>query len=133
VLFLIFLLFFLICAGLAALTVLNFTTLVHINILTWQSPDLPIGFWMIMGFVLGAIIFYLFSIASAGRDHREIMRLRGRVSTLEKQQESASTMANGNMAPGISQPSQGRRTGPLMPMPGAPQPQHGDLPPQNFR
>ena len=142
-LFLIFLLFFLICGGLAVLTVLNFTTQVHLNVLSWQSPDLPIGFWMILAFVLGAILFYLFSIASARSDRREIKQLQKRVSTLEREKSAASaaqvpvsTPASPVSVP-VNMTSPNRPTGPLMPMPGtpptSPQQQRGDLPPQNFR
>ncbi len=83
-LYLILLLFLLVCIGLTALTVLDVSTQVHITILTWQSPDAPIGFWMLGAFFLGALLLYLVSVASAMHDRREIRRLRQLVSDLQQ-------------------------------------------------
>jgi uncharacterized integral membrane protein len=143
VLFLIFLLFFLLCGGLVVLTVFNFATQVHLTVASWQSPDLPIGFWMILAFVLGAILFYLFTLASARSDRREMKRLQKQVSALEQEKAAASVAAApvqnaapASMSANVST-SSAHPTGPLMPMPGtSPVPQssqRGDLPPQNFR
>jgi uncharacterized integral membrane protein len=74
--FLILLLFLLVCGGLAALTIFNFATQVHIVFLSWQSPDLPIGLWMLMAFFLGALLLYFVSVTSAWADRREIRKLR---------------------------------------------------------
>lgn len=83
-LYLILLLFLLVCIGLTALTVLDVSTQVHITIFTWQSPDAPIGFWMLGAFFLGALLLYLVSVASAMHDRREIRRLRQLVSDLQQ-------------------------------------------------
>jgi uncharacterized integral membrane protein len=83
--FLILLLFLLVCGGMAALTILNFSTQVHIVLLSWQSPDLPIGMWILIAFFLGALLLYFVSVASAWSDQREIKKLRKHVFELQQQ------------------------------------------------
>jgi uncharacterized integral membrane protein len=83
--FLILLLFLLVCGGMAALTILNFSTQVHIVLLSWQSPDLPIGMWILIAFFLGALLLYFVSVASAWSDRREIKKLRKHVLELQQQ------------------------------------------------
>jgi uncharacterized integral membrane protein len=82
---LIVLLFLLICGGMAALTILNFSTQVHIVLLSWQSPDLPIGMWILIAFFLGALLLYLVSVVSAWSDQREIKKLRKHILALQQQ------------------------------------------------
>ena len=101
-LYLILLLFLLVCIGLTAITVLDVSTQVHITILTWQSPDAPIGFWMLGAFFLGALLLYLVSVASAIHDRREIRRLRHQVSDL-RQSAAAAVSGESNAAASASQ------------------------------
>lgn len=141
--YLIIFLFLVVCGGLATLTVFNVTTQVHLSALSWQSPDLPVGIWLLMAFFLGALLLYLISVAEAASDRRELKRLRVRIADLEQQQDTAD--AKGSSVPSIPMQSNPtiprpalRPSGPLMPMPGAPQPGAGasrqqDLPPQQFR
>ncbi|GCE06208.1 lipopolysaccharide assembly protein LapA domain-containing protein [Dictyobacter aurantiacus] len=83
--YLILLLFLLVCGGLAVLTILNFTTQVHIVLFSWQSPDLPIGMWILLAFFLGALLLYLVSLVSAWSDRRKIKKLQRNVAELQEQ------------------------------------------------
>ena len=130
----ILILFLLICGGLAIVTALNLSTQVHLSLFTWQTPDLPVGFWVMAAFFLGALLLYLVSVASALGDRREIKTLRKRIAELEQLPASASKIPmSTSPMPGTSgQQAQMYKSGPLMPMPGSPPP-NSDLPPQNFR
>ncbi|GHO83055.1 LapA family protein [Dictyobacter formicarum] len=83
--YLILLLFLLVCGGLAVLTILNFTTQVHIVLFSWQSPDLPIGMWILLAFFLGALLLYFVSLVSAWSDRRKIKKLQQNVAELQEQ------------------------------------------------
>lgn len=83
--YLILLLFLLVCGGLAVLTILNFTTQVHVVLFSWQSPDLPIGMWILLAFFLGALLLYFVSLASAWSDRRKIKKLQRNVAELQEQ------------------------------------------------
>ncbi|GCF07056.1 LapA family protein [Dictyobacter arantiisoli] len=112
--YLILFLFLVVCGGLAALTILNFSTQVHLVIFSWRSPDLPIGMWLLMAFFLGAFLLYLVSVASAWSDRREIKRLRKSVTAL-RQQLLAATPPAGHVTPPTSQPPVSYSN--VMPMP----------------
>lgn len=98
---LILLLFLLVCGGLAVLTIFNFATQVHIVFLSWQSPTLPLGMWMMMTFFLGALLLYLVSIVSAWDDRREIKKLRKQ--NLELQQQIITAPSPAFVAPDNAQ------------------------------
>ncbi|HTI13445.1 MAG TPA: lipopolysaccharide assembly protein LapA domain-containing protein [Dictyobacter sp.] len=131
------------------MTVLNLSTQVHLTILSWQTPDLPVGFWMLATLFLGALLLYLISVSSALKDRREMKKLHQRIAELERNQQKPVNMTTTTTAPmpvapqqGQPQPvqgayySSGSATGPIMPMPGMssqPQPPQGELPTQNFR
>lgn len=83
--YLILLLFLLVCGGLAVLTILNFTTQVHVVLFSWQSPDLPIGMWILLAFFLGALLLYFVSLVSAWSDRRKIKKLQQNVAELQEQ------------------------------------------------
>jgi len=125
VLYLVLLLFILVCGGLVGLTVLNVNTQVHFVVLNWKSPDLPVGFWLIIAFFLGALLLYLVSVASAFHDRREMKRLNKRIAELEQRESLEAALQSDDAVP------PGRPTGPLMPMPGISS--SGDLPTQKFR
>lgn len=131
--YLIILLFLLLCGGLAVLTILNITTQVHFTVFSWQSPDLPIGLWLLIAFFLGALLLYLVAVAEARSDRRELKNLRIRIAELDLQNREKTQSSGSAAAP------QARRTGPLLRMPGGPpaSPNPGglqqDLPPQQFR
>lgn len=126
--FLILLLFLLVCGGLAALTIFNFATQVHLIFMSWQSPDLPIGLWMLVAFFIGALLLYLVSVASAWADRREIKKLRA--SNLELQQQVLAATPPAFVAPENSRNAS-------MPMPNSKPPYAGtrdeNLTPENSR
>lgn len=109
---LIMLLFLLVCGGMAALTILNFSTQVHIVLLSWQSPDLPIGMWILIAFFLGALLLYFVSVVSAWSDRRDIKNLRKRVLELQQQLVVATQPA---LMPNMAAPDKPYSTS--MPMP----------------
>jgi uncharacterized integral membrane protein len=123
------------------IAVQNLTPLVHLNLLFWQTPDLPLGIWLIAAFLCGAIVLYLVTMLSALGDRHKMKVLRKRVLALEEQ-VTAMTQTSSSSA---EQTPEGRLsaadTPPMMPMPGVmntPQPD-GRVPSaplsplQNFR
>jgi uncharacterized integral membrane protein len=106
VIYLIIVIFLLVCGGLAVLTVFDITTQVHLTVMSWQSPDLPIGIWLLIAFFLGSVLFYLIQVVEAWGDRSELKRLRERIDTLEKElgeAKTASSSANSAMGtPGIA-------------------------------
>lgn len=82
----------LIGGGLAVLVVENFSAFAvaaQLSFFAWRSPSLPIGLWILISCLLGALIMYLLSIPIALRDRRELSKLRKRVAELEQAQQSA--------------------------------------------
>lgn len=82
-LYIVIILFLLFSGVLAVVAFENFTTQVQIAIFAWQSPDLPLGLLLLLVFVLGAVLLYLVSAASALHDWRELRRLHSRIDELE--------------------------------------------------
>ncbi|GLV59390.1 hypothetical protein KDH_62170 [Dictyobacter sp. S3.2.2.5] len=114
--YLILLLFLLVCGGLAVLTILNFTTQVHIVLFSWQSPDLPIGMWILLAFFLGALLLYLVSLVSAWSDRRKIKKLQRNVAELQEQLLAARRpVSMPGISPATSNPDV--MPGQAMPMP----------------
>lgn len=117
--FLILVVFLLIGGVLTVIAVQNLTLLVHLSLFSWQTPDLPVGMWLIATFLLGAIVLYLASVFSALGDRRELKALRQRVATLEGQitaTDVANLSAVGQMA---SDRLSTANTGPLIPVSGS--------------
>jgi len=82
----------LISGGLAVLVIENFsdfTVSAQLSFLAWHSPSLPIGLWILISCLSGALIMYLLSIPIALRDRRELNMLRQRVTEFEQAQQSA--------------------------------------------
>ena len=131
--FLIMLLFLLICGGMATLAILNFSTQVHIVLLSWRSPDLPIGMWILMAFFLGALLLYFVSVASAWSDRREIKKLRKHI--LELQQQLVVATPPPAFTPNLAAPDKSYNTS--MPMPNSTSPnsmpRNGNLASQKTR
>ena len=104
--YLIIVIFLLVCGGLAVLTVFDITTQVHLTVMSWQSPDLPIGIWLLIAFFLGSVLFYLIQVVEAWGDRHELKRLRERITTLEKELSEAkvasSPTSNAMGTPGIA-------------------------------
>lgn len=95
--------------ALTVLTIQNLMTPVKLMVFSWLSPDLPVGLVILFSFVLGAALLYLFSVASAWRDQRELKKLQKRVAELELRQQM-----------GVSEPPpiSLQATSPMMQMPG---------------
>ncbi len=83
--FVVLVLFLLICGGLVVLTVQNLSTPVHLVFYTWHTPTAPVALWIVGAFLLGTLLLYLISVASALDDRRELRKLRKRVSELEEE------------------------------------------------
>jgi uncharacterized integral membrane protein len=84
VFFLILLLFLLIGGVLTLITLQNLNTLIHLNLYFWKTPQFPVGFLLIGGVLLGAVLLYLVAMVSAMRERRELKRLHLRVEELEQ-------------------------------------------------
>lgn len=129
--FLIFLLLILVGGGLAVIVMQNLAVTLHITLFSWQSPDLPVGLWIVGAFFLGALLLYLVSLVSAWHDLKLVKKLKKRVAELEQQaQQSTPPMP---AAPPINGPTSSQPTGPMMQMPGVMPSGSGPLLPQNYR
>lgn len=148
----IFLLFLLVVAGLGAITYFNLSNTVHLTMLSWQTPDLPVGLWLIAAFLLGALLLYLVAVSSATGDRRELKQLHARVDKLKAEKEELQTALEAASSARVASsplPQSGTfSTGPLgrtasgslasapfIPMPGISNPSHNtnSLPSQDFR
>ena len=117
--FLIIVVFLLLGGVLALIATQNISLSVHLSLFSLQTPDLPIGVWLIAAFLLGAIALYLVSVFSAMSDRHTLKVLRQQVLTLEEQittMQSTNPLSAGQMA---SDRLSTASTGPLVPMPGA--------------
>ena len=148
-LYIVIILFLLFSGVLAVVAFENFMTQVQIVIFAWQSPNLPLGLLLLLVFVLGAVLLYLVSAASAWQDWRELRRLHGRIDELEAViqqhtivpapqevqgvqgvQEAQGTPEGQGTQP--SQPVQPMQPPPIVPMPGMPtKPDISDMPTQH--
>lgn len=97
--------FVLFTAGLAVLAFENFLNDVSLTLLIWHTPPLPMGWILLLSFLLGAAMLFLVTAAAAMDDWRELKRLRGRVRELE--------MVVANVSP-----VQSSAASPIVPMPG---------------
>lgn len=82
-LYIVIILFVVFSGVLAVVAFENFTTQVQISVFTWQSPYFPLGLLLLLAFVLGAVLLYLVTAASAWSDWRELRLLRRRIGELE--------------------------------------------------
>jgi uncharacterized integral membrane protein len=89
VLVVILVLFILVGGALAVLAYENFATLtieVHLALFGWHAPALPLGVWLLLACLLGALLLYIVTVLSALRDRRQMVKLRRRVAELEQAQ-----------------------------------------------
>src|SRR5438105_15903854 len=77
-------LFALVSAGLIVLTIVNFPNEASLSLVFWQTPSLPVGLLLLLAFVLGALMLYIVSAASAWEEIGELKILRQRVAELEQ-------------------------------------------------
>jgi uncharacterized integral membrane protein len=72
-------LFALVTTGLAVLAFANFLNDVSLSLVIWHTPSLPIGWLLLLSYLLGAVMLFLIAAAAASRDTRELKRLRAKV------------------------------------------------------
>lgn len=113
---LILLIFVLVGGAVVAISVLNITNQVQLSLYTMVTPYVPLGVLLLASFILGALLLYLFAVASARKERKELQGLRQRVSELE---QASARVPSGNLAAG---PMQGRSGMSPMGMPGPGQP-----------
>ena len=110
--FLIALLFLILLALVAGIIVVqNFGTListsVHLTLISWTLPGIPVLLLCVLGAFLGALLLYVIAAHSARGERREMKDLRARIEDLEKAPtKSPSGGLSTNFAP------------PVVPMPG---------------
>ncbi len=108
------------------LAVQNLATTVHLELFSWQSPEIPLGLLILAAFLLGALALYVVSILAALKERRELKALRTHVAQLEEQY----SLLQGNVPPVAAKtmhPLPKGGSGPLspsngsfLPMPGLP-------------
>jgi len=112
-------LFALVSTGLIVLTIVNFPNEASLSLVFWQTPSLPVGLLLLLAFVLGALMLYIVSAASAWEEIRELKKLRQRVAELE---QGTAHISTGPLP----------TTTPIVPMPGLPPgPDISDMPTQH--
>jgi uncharacterized integral membrane protein len=96
-----------------------FVTAAQLSFLIWQTPPLPMGLWLLISCLSGALIVYVLSVPTALQERRETRMLRKRVAELEHAQQRA---AGGSLQvyPLPIVPMPGLSTDPIPP-PGSPQ------------
>ncbi|MEO8970417.1 MAG: lipopolysaccharide assembly protein LapA domain-containing protein [Ktedonobacteraceae bacterium] len=137
-LYIVIILFLIFSGVLAVVAFENITAQVQISLFAWQSPNLPLGLLLLLVFVLGAVLLYLVSAASAWQDWREMRRLRQRIEELESVIHRHTVVQTPQQGIpevlGLSedQPVQHVQPPPIVPMPGMPtKPDISDMPTQH--
>jgi len=85
--YLVLLVLVLLGGSLAVLVIENvpaFATAAQLSFFVWQTPPLPMGSWLLIACVLGALVLYVVSVHAALQERRELRRLRQRVAELER-------------------------------------------------
>jgi uncharacterized integral membrane protein len=98
----------------------SFVTVTQLSFFVWQTPPLPIGLWLLISCLFGALLLYVVSVKVALQERRELRMLRQRVAELERSQ--AQVQARGPRGPmqafpPPTVPMPGVSTGPLPPFP----------------
>ncbi len=91
--YVVFLVIVLVGGTLAVVVIQNFSTLataVHLSFFVWRAPTLPMGLWLLISCLFGALTLYIFTLVSALQERRELRMLRRRVAELEQAQVSMS-------------------------------------------
>jgi uncharacterized integral membrane protein len=105
--------------ALAVLVIENFSVLAtatQLSFFIWRMPLLPMGLWLLISCLYGALLLYLLSILSALWERRELKMLRQRVAELEQAQATGPRAPLQAYPPPIV-PIPGISTGPLPPSP----------------
>lgn len=98
----------------------SFATVAQLSFFVWQTPPLPIGLWLLISCLFGALLLYIVSVKVALQERRELRLLHQRVAELERSQ--AQVQARGPRGPmqafpPPTVPMPGVSTGPLPPLP----------------
>ena len=98
----------------------SFATVAQLSFFVWQTPPIPIGLWLLISCLFGALLLYMVSAKAAWQERRELRMLRQRVAELERSQ--AQVQARGPQGPmqafaPPAVPMPGVSTGPLPPFP----------------
>ena len=98
----------------------SFVTVAQLSFFVWQTPPLPIGLWLLISCLFGALLLYVVSVKVALQERRELRMLRQRVAELERSQAQGQARGpRGPMQafPPPTVPMPGVSTGPLPPFP----------------
>lgn len=118
--------FLLVTIGVAALAFANMPNDVTLSFVFGQTQPLPVGWLLLLAFLLGALMLYLITVSSAVEDRREFKRLRARVTELEQAATVPHLATPPEQSPSVAPlppPS-----APVVPMPGMPGPDISDMP-----
>ena len=115
--------FILVTAGVVVLAFENMPNDVTLSLVFGQTQPLPVGWLLLLAFLLGALMLYLITISSAVEDRRELKQLRARVVELEQ-----SAAARQTPPVPSEQPPSVPSSVPIVPMPGMPGPDISDMP-----
>jgi len=93
-------------------------TAVQLSFFVWLTPPLPMGTWLLISCLFGAVVLYVVSVRAAVQERCELGRLRQRVTELER----ARVQVRGPSGPLQAFPppaglSPGVSSGPLPPFP----------------
>jgi uncharacterized integral membrane protein len=118
--YLVLLVLVLLGGGLTVLVIENvptFVTAAQLSFFVWKTPPIPMGTWLLISCLFGAVVLYVVSIYAAFQERRELRRLRQRVAELER----ARVQVRGPSGPLQAFPLAGLRpgvsSGPLPPFP----------------
>ena len=94
-------LFVLVTTGLAVLAFENFLNDVSLSLVVWHLPPLPVGWLLLLVYLLGAVMLFLIAATAAAQDARELRSLRERVKVLGERVAAAeapeATISNGSI------------------------------------
>jgi len=106
--------------SLAVLVIENvpaFATAVQLSFFVWKTPPLPMGTWLLISCLLGAVVLYVVSIYAAFQERLELRRLRQRVAELERARVEARRPSGPLQAFPLAGLRPGVSSGPLPPFP----------------
>jgi uncharacterized integral membrane protein len=117
VLYVVLLVIVLVGGTLAVLVVENFSAFAsatQLSFFIWQTPPLPIGLWLLISCLFGAVVLYVISVTTALQERSELHMLRKRLAELEQAQMRQQSGPL-QVFPSPIVPIPGRSTGPLPP------------------
>jgi uncharacterized integral membrane protein len=119
VFYIVLLVIVLVGGALAVLVIENFSmlaTAIQPSFFIWHMPPLPMGLWLLISCLCGALMLYLLSVLSALRERSELRTLRQLVAELEQAQVNVAGGPLQAYPPPIV-PMPGISSGPLPPSP----------------